>query len=313
MTHTPKISVLLPVYNAEKFLHEAIDSLLRQTFCDFEVICINDGSTDDTLKILDNYANNDSRIKVFSKKNAGILSKTLNFGLKRCSANAQYIARMDADDICLPNRFKEQYEFMESNPDVDICGTSMIVFNENPKISKEYIGAQPEFPSLYNIFNQKDLMHPTVFFRAKFIHKNNILYDTSSKADDKELWMRCTVVYNAKIQNIKKPLIKYRLRESSLSNNNQNKKLLKEGIIKFRVKYLTMLKEKNKSDFDTVISKFTNDFIENSCKYRIKLRKYKIINCATFYLIKRFKCRENSYQIIYNDLCTEFKILKTIT
>jgi len=115
----PKVTVLMPVYNGEKYLNEAIDSILGQTFKDFKFLIINDGSTDGTADILKSYK--DSRIKVTNnEKNIG-LTKSLNKGLKM--AKSEYIARMDADDISLPTRLQKQVEFMDSHPKVGVCGT----------------------------------------------------------------------------------------------------------------------------------------------------------------------------------------------
>ena len=110
-----KISVIMPVYNTEKeYLTEAIESILNQTFQDFEFLIIDDGSTEPHVKetIL---SYNDNRIKYFYKENSGV-ADTLNFGLSK--ANGQYIARMDADDISLPERFEKQVSFLDCNPDI---------------------------------------------------------------------------------------------------------------------------------------------------------------------------------------------------
>ena len=115
----PKVTVLMSVYNGEKHLREAIDSILNQTFGDFEFLIINDGSTDRTADILQSYQ--DSRIKIIhNEKNIG-LTKSLNKGLKL--AKGEYLARMDADDISYPNRLEVQYEYMEKNPNVGIVGS----------------------------------------------------------------------------------------------------------------------------------------------------------------------------------------------
>ncbi|MCP8319033.1 MAG: glycosyltransferase, partial [Candidatus Methylarchaceae archaeon HK01B] len=116
---SPKITILMSVYNGEKYLREAIDSILNQTFKDFEFLIINDGSTDRTVEILRSY--HDSRIKIITnEKNMG-LTKSLNKGLK--IARSEYVARMDADDISYPRRLEVQYEYMKKNPDVGIVGS----------------------------------------------------------------------------------------------------------------------------------------------------------------------------------------------
>lgn len=131
MNNTPQISVLMPAYNAEQYLREAIDSVLAQTFTDFEFIIINDGSTDQTEEIILSYA--DPRI-VYVKNEVNLkLIKTLNKGIDL--AKGKYIARMDADDICMPERFAVQYKFMEENQDVEACSSQMYLLIGD-KISK---------------------------------------------------------------------------------------------------------------------------------------------------------------------------------
>ena len=114
----PKVTVLMPVYNCEKYLRESIESILNQTFKDFEFLIINDGSSDKSAEIVESY--NDNRINfVQNEKNIG-LAASLNRGLD--IAKGEYIARMDADDISLPERLEKQVRFMETNPQIGICG-----------------------------------------------------------------------------------------------------------------------------------------------------------------------------------------------
>src|SRR3989339_1903405 len=107
----PKISIVMPVYNCEGFLRDAIDSVLKQTFTDFELIIVNDASTDNTLSIIKSY--DDLRIALINRGKLG-LTRALNAGI--ATARGRYIARMDGDDISLPNRFQKQYDFLEKNP-----------------------------------------------------------------------------------------------------------------------------------------------------------------------------------------------------
>jgi len=115
-----KVSIVMSVYNAQKYLDEAIESILNQTYSNFEFIIINDGSTDKSLEIIENYAKKDSRIIVINRENKGLIY-SLNEGIRK--ANGKYIARMDADDISLPQRLEKQVEFMEKNKNIGICGT----------------------------------------------------------------------------------------------------------------------------------------------------------------------------------------------
>ncbi|SVC41049.1 uncharacterized protein METZ01_LOCUS293903, partial [marine metagenome] len=114
-SNLPLITVLMPVYNGAKYLNEAIDSILNQTFQNFEFIIIDDGSTDDSVKIIKSY--DDNRIRLVENRNNLGQSETLNKGLSL--TRGKYIARMDQDDISMPERLKKQFEFMENNSDVD--------------------------------------------------------------------------------------------------------------------------------------------------------------------------------------------------
>ena len=132
---TPMISVVMPVYNAEKYVAEAVESILQQTYTDFEFIIIDDCSTDNSYGILQTYAAKDIRIRLFKNDVNNKLPNTLNFGIAQ--SNGKYIARMDADDISLPERFAKQVEFMESHPEIGVCGTLIKEFiDENEQITR---------------------------------------------------------------------------------------------------------------------------------------------------------------------------------
>src|SRR4051812_30773328 len=129
----PKISVVMPVLNGEKYLREATESILNQTFKDFEFIIINDGSTDRTEEIIQSFA--DPRIVyIKNEKNVG-LSRVFNQGIR--AAQGTYIARMDADDISLLHRFEKELEYLENNPKIDIVGSAMMIIDaEGKKVRK---------------------------------------------------------------------------------------------------------------------------------------------------------------------------------
>lgn len=206
----PKVTVLLPVYNGEKYLKEAIESILNQTFDDFEFIIINDGSTDDTKKIIESY--NDKRIRVVNQKNKG-LSLSLNIGISM--SQGEYIARMDADDISEKDRLMEQVSFMDQNPEIGICGSSVILINE----LGDHIGYMIH-PFKHNdikaqmLFNCP-LAHPTVIFRKSFLAKSGLRYN-EVKSEDYDLWVRAVDL--TKIANINNYLVKYRI-GVGISNN----------------------------------------------------------------------------------------------
>ena len=125
----PKISVVMPVYNGEKYLREAIESILDQTYQDFEFIMVNDASTDGSGSILSEFANLDQRIRILTNEsNLGIAGAT-NRGIAQ--ARGEYIALMDQDDISLPERFEKQVEFLSNHPDISVLGTNSIILEED--------------------------------------------------------------------------------------------------------------------------------------------------------------------------------------
>lgn len=166
MSHIPKISVVMPAYNAEKYIGEAIESILHQTFSDFECIIIDDGSTDRTWETIQEYTQKDERIVgVKNGKNIQI-SATLNKGVGM--AKWEYIARMDADDISMPERFAKQVAFLDANPDVGIVWWSMQLFNEKGVIwTRQYYLTDLEIRK--HLFFFSPFCHPSIMMRAELV------------------------------------------------------------------------------------------------------------------------------------------------
>jgi len=209
----PLISVVMSVYNAEKYLDESIQSILSQTYSNFEFIIINDGSTDKSLKIIESYAKNDNRIVVISRENKGLIA-SLNEGIVK--AKGKYIARMDADDISLPKRLDKQVNLMEARPNVGICGTAIKMFFDQEKekvrrypLTHEEIKTELLFSSAF--------AHPTVMMRRELIEKHQLFYNsTFEHAEDFELWTRFTEYTH--MANLAEVLLKYRVLKTSVSH-----------------------------------------------------------------------------------------------
>lgn len=227
-----KISILLPVYNAEYTIKDAINSLLNQTFKDFEIIIINDGSTDQSETYIQSYR--DKRIKYFTNKTNKGLIYTLNRGISLCQG--KYIARMDADDISLPTRLEKQYNFMENNPNVIVCGTKIKYFGS---IKRFWI--HPFISYLGNIENKSRLIyttcfaHPTVIIRKDILIKNNLQYNTNYKnAEDYKLWI--DMVSLGDFCNLPDILLKYRLSATQTTQKSnkiqlENSRLCRQEIL----------------------------------------------------------------------------------
>lgn len=223
-----KISVVMPVYNGEKYLNEAIDSIICQTFRDFELIIIDDGSTDNTSNIIKSY--NDKRI-VFIKNNENLgIVKTLNKGIQ--IAKGQYIARMDADDICYPYRLEKQYIIMEENPEIGLCGSSVEVFNESTSNIHECPTDNEEIKVL-QIFNTA-FAHPSVIIRKDILVKYDLKYDEFYEGmEDYELWLRMSKV--TQLANTKEVLLKYRNHDKQITKEINYEKHGKMGLIRKRI------------------------------------------------------------------------------
>ncbi len=206
----PLVSCLMNVYNGEKYIREAVDSILNQTFSDFEFIIIDDGSTDQTLQILQSY--NDSRIKVFKNgKNLGI-SESRNRGLKKVSG--KYIAPLDADDISLPHRFMTQLNYMENHPEIDVCGSAAEVFGNTSRIT-EPLPTHDEI--LAGFLESCRLLYSSTFIRRQTVLDLNVSFDTGFIfSEDYDFWVRLGL-QGAKFVNLKEVLVKYRWHDSNVS------------------------------------------------------------------------------------------------
>ncbi len=203
----PYLTVLMPVYNAEKFLGEAIESILDQTFTDFEFLIIDDGSTDSTTKIIESYT--DSRIRLFkNQENLGI-SATLNKGIEM--ASTELIARMDADDISYSSRIQKQYDFLLAHPDCVLLSTWAREITENKEPIK--IEEWESSHYYYNLTFQCGIYHPTVMYKRSAVidvGKYSIPY-----SEDYDLWWKLSRKY--KINNLEEVLLDYRSTTESLS------------------------------------------------------------------------------------------------
>jgi glycosyltransferase involved in cell wall biosynthesis len=232
----PEISVILPVHNGQQYLKEAIESILNQTFPDFELIVINDGSTDSSESIILDYK--DSRIKYLRQENAGV-GATLRKG---CAlANGTYIARMDADDICFPQRFEVQKAYLDYNPKTVLVSNAVVYIDQ----SGNSIGRSFPYTSGYAINKilkiGSPICHPGVMMR-KSAYESTGGYKGFKLLEDLCLWIELSK--HGSLHNIRTPLMKYRILNTSVSRsitNDQYKifiemldKMLFEGTINDR-------------------------------------------------------------------------------
>ena len=212
-----KSSVVIPIYNSESFLNECLDSIFNQTDQDFEIICVDDGSTDNTKNIIDSY--NDDRIVYIKKDHTGIVD-SLNIGFK--AARGKYIIRHDSDDIMFKDRLEYQTNFMEFHPDVDLLNNGYEGFNTTPSIITRYYGNPVGYVTLDMLRERNHLAHPCTCFRRKSLSVLPFLYEDYYKcAEDYKFW--ATIASRGlKIFSESRPVIYYRIHEKSISRDKQN-------------------------------------------------------------------------------------------
>lgn len=218
-----KLAVLIPTYNSAQYLKESIDSILNQTYSNFDLYIYDDCSTDNSKEIIENY--NDRRVFYErNNKNLGI-SKTLNKGLDRLLPNYEFIARMDADDWAFPERFEKQISYLEANKSIMLCGTQGFWLKkifENPLSGWEY-PITNNYLKLYLLF-AASFGHSSIVLRSDFFSSNNLRYDENIKTcEDWNLWIR--VSKNGEVSNLPDFLMKYRIVHTSNHRSEKNKNI----------------------------------------------------------------------------------------
>lgn len=224
-----RVSVVIPIYNSSKYLRESIDSIIAQTYDDWELLAINEyGSNDGSAEIIKEYELRDSRIHLIQNRDQLGLAESINKGIRL--AQGEYIARMDADDISHPKRFEKQVKVLDENPKVIVCGTYQHHFGgdtnwiHKPAISAEQCKA--------NLLFFCDLCHSTLMLRKSAIENNNLWYDNHFLAEDYELWTR--VVRVGDVINIPEVLGEYRIGENNITNEKKEHLNVESGKITLR-------------------------------------------------------------------------------
>ena len=219
MNTAPKISLIMSVYNGEDYLRDAIESVLNQTFKDFELIVINDCSTDNTYEILNRFAELDKRVKVHTNEVNLRLPSSLNKAISY--AQGKYIARMDADDICLPERLEKQYNFMENNPSVALSSCRFMTL-KNGVISSGGCGGKSDNESIKALLLVTNpILHPGIIAKADAIR--SLGYDKNfTCTEDMELWTRF-VMAGYDIEIMPEYLMIYRLHDKQITETTLEK------------------------------------------------------------------------------------------
>lgn len=208
------VSVIMPVYNAEAFLREAIQSILSQTHQNLELLVIDDASTDKSLAIAESF--NDTRIRIHRKSVNTGYTESLNSCLTK--AKGKYVARMDADDISYPERLERQVAFMEANSAVAVCGTWFVLSDSMIPIQHP-LGHEAIKVSLLEF---TPIGHPTAMIRTSFLRDHGLKYNPEFEpAEDADLWQRISEC--GKLANIDDVLLMYRVHESQVSNSHEKR------------------------------------------------------------------------------------------
>lgn len=214
------VTISIPIYNAELYLRDAIQSVINQTYKDWTLYLINDGSTDNSLSIMQEFAVADNRIIIIDDGyNRGLVAR-LNQSIS--FADSEYYARMDADDIMSLDRIEEQVRFLDNHPEVDVLGSSIMIIDNDNKI----VGSGRESGQV------KGFVHPTVMGRTQWF-KNNLYSEWAVRAEDRELWYR-TISYS-NFWALEKPLLFYReFGVPTLKKTLQSQKTLLRIFVRYR-------------------------------------------------------------------------------
>ncbi|MBA4388122.1 MAG: hypothetical protein C0404_09085 [Verrucomicrobia bacterium] len=213
---TPRVSIIMPMHNNRAYVRTAVESMLNQSFGDFEFIIVDDASTDDSASIVRSFA--DSRIRlVTNSENRGVAA-SLNIGID--SAKGEYLARMDADDVSMPDRLFRQVAFLDANRGVGICGSWILCFNEDRSHLFRYPTGADCVKAFLLLGNP--LAHPSVCMRRDLLRNSGLRYnEETAAAQDYEFWTRCAAF--TEMDNLAVPLLRYRVHSGSVTQSRGSK------------------------------------------------------------------------------------------
>ena len=218
MKKNPFITVFTPNYNGSKYISETIESVIKQSYTNFEYIIIDDHSTDNSWQIIQKYAKKDQRIKTFRNTRNLQIVKNRNCGFQHSSPEAKYFAIIDSDDISLPDRLETQVDFLENNPEYGLIGSNIIIINENSEI----IGFR-KFPlkdnEIHNVITRfNPIAQSSVLLRKIVIEQIGFYHNRWEVCQDYDYWLRVGISW--KLANIERPLIKYRFSKTQVKVTN---------------------------------------------------------------------------------------------
>lgn len=212
----PRLSVIMSVYNDAAYLPSAIESILDQTFRDFEFLIVDDGSTDDSGAIIDRFAAGDRRIRAFHQANRGLI---YSLNLMIAETRAPLIGRMDGDDISLSNRFETQLAFLDANPDIGVLGTGADTIDESGRPGlRRFDNVTDPDAVLADLQNGPPLCHPSVVMRRDVVQRVGGYHTAFLHCEDYDLWLRLSEI--TRLSSLPERLILYRQSVSQVSNRH---------------------------------------------------------------------------------------------
>jgi len=215
---TPRVSVLMPVYNASRYLAEAVESVLCQTWHDFELIVIDDGSTDDSLAILRRFEATDPRVRLVTRPNTGyVIALNEMIGLAR----GTLLARMDADDACLPERFERQVAYMDAHPECVACGSRVLLIDSDgdPLRDMSLSTTHEQIDAAHLSGRGGEVAHPAAMIRAEAMRRVGGYRTDLSPAEDIDLFLRLAEV--GRLANVPERLLRYRIHLQSVGHTRR--------------------------------------------------------------------------------------------
>ena len=215
-----KLAVILPAYNAENFIAECLESLLNQTFSDFCILAVNDASTDNTGKVLETYAAKDARLRVYHLPQNQGEPAVMQFVMDMLNyMNVEYVARMDADDICVTHRFEKQVQYLDEHPEIDILGSNALLFNNGKTDKATKVSTLPlldkDIKAHFSLARD-NIINPSSMWRHSSIKALGINYAQTATAPDFHMWVQCAL-HKKTFANLPEPLLLYRIHQAQAS------------------------------------------------------------------------------------------------
>jgi len=285
----PKVTVLMSVYNSEIWLSQSIESVLNQTFRDFEFLIVNDGSTDDSLTVINRYAKKDPRIRVVNKQNSG-LADSLNYGIKY--ARGEWIARIDADDLSMPQRLEKQMVAASSEKDVALIGSGIKLIDENGVHLKTFL-----YPSDHNSL-QKNLnsakaffAHSSAFYKASVVRRVGGYRGRIYRAEDHDLWLRLSEI--GRVICVSEALVHIRQHKDQISHDQNGERQIIDSYVAMVSYWL------RKDDQIDPVNSSPSEFEDFYCWLSDRLNTEQIfLNSRNLRVLKRLLLISKNYQKI---------------